>query len=160
MRIRHITAAAAVLLLAAAAGCGLTGGQVGRYATQMPLTASEYTIMVNKEIALVMNLLETHMSNGRNVIRGRYPASDEAGNAEHSIVMTQEAISSVDSLYPAKGYEDDRLDTLRRMENALNSLENYLETLEHGDYEILDGLISIMQGDYVALKGMFSITWE
>ena len=136
------------------------GESAPQYNTQFPLTALEYTIITNKEIALVMNILETHMSNGRNVIRSRYPIEDEIKNAEHSLIMTGEAIKTIDTLYPAITYEDDRLEILRRMENALNSLENYKTALEGRDMEMTYGLIDVMQGDFVSLKGMFNIVWE
>ena len=154
--------AISILLSLIIVGCTgqIKSENTGRYSTQYPLTALEYTIMTNKEIALVMNLLETHMSNGRNVVRSRYPIEDEIKNVEHSIIMVGEAIKSIDILYPARTYEDDRLEILRRMENALNSLENYKEALEGRDADMIQGLIHVMQGDFTALKGMFNIMWE
>ena len=154
-----------ILLFTVLSGCDITSIQqpsesASQYSTQFPLTALEYTIMTNKEIALVINLLETHMSNGRNVVRSRYPIEDEIRNVEHSLIMTGEAIKTIDTLYPAVTYEDDRLEILRRMENAQNSLENYKEALEGRDPELVQGLIGVMQGDFVALKGMFNIMWE
>ena len=150
-----------MLMLTGCAPKKQTAGDGGvTYKTEFPLSALEYTIMTNKEIALVINILETHMTNGRNVIKGSYPAEDEISNVEHSLIMTDEAIDSVDTMYPANTYEDDRLDILRRLENAKNSLVNYKEALEEGDYDLLEGLIDVMKGDFVALKGMFNVQWE
>ena len=131
-----------------------------KYNTQYPLSALEYTLITNKEIALVMNQLETHMSNGRSVIKGEYPIEDEIANAEHTLVMVREAIDSVDTLYPANGYEDDRLEILRRMENAYDSLENYREALDNNDMGLLEGLIAVMKADFTSLKAMFNNPWE
>jgi hypothetical protein len=134
--------------------------KTNKYQTEFPLTALEYTLSVNKEITLVLNLLETHMSNGRNVINGEYPVTDERDNVRHDIVMVKDAVNSVNVTYPAKQYADDREDILRRMVNAQSSLEAYEKCLTEGDMDGLGRIIDVMKSDFTALKGLFNNHWE
>jgi hypothetical protein len=130
------------------------------YDTEFPLSALDYTTLLNKEAGLVLHKLSSHMSASASVVRGEYPAKDEVKNAEHSIAMVEESIISVTNANPAKTYEDDRLEVLRLMKNAKASLEAYKEALEAGDGEMIEKTNNLMKGDFVALSGMFNVMWE
>jgi hypothetical protein len=146
-------AAVAVILLSARAG-------ESGFSTKDALTAQEYTLAVNKEITLVLNLAESHMANGLKVIKGEYPAADEEANASHSIELVSEAIASVDALQPANGYETDHEDVLRKMGNLLGSLETYLGYLENGYIDDIGAVVEILEGDFIALKSSFNNPWN
>ena|GEM_PF-5376439 len=159
LRKYYLTITAAIILPLIITGCTQFTPD-SRYNTQASLSAMEYTISANKEIGLVLNLLEEHMTNGKNVLKNRYPVTDEIDNLNHTLIMVKEAIDSIDRLLPPDSYEDDRLDTLRRMENARETLESYAIALESSVPEELSVAIDLMGGDFAALKGSFNIQWE
>ena len=130
------------------------------YDTNQSLDPLNYTLYVNKETTLVLNLLEGHMANARSVLRSKYPRQDELDNVIESLDMIAEAIKSVESFNPPKEYEDDRDAILRRMGNAQNTLESYKDALESNDDTHIESYIDVMSGDFTSLKSIFNNPWE
>jgi hypothetical protein len=126
------------------------------YVTEYPLSAHEYSITVNEKLVTVMNILETHMSSGRAVINGEYPSSDELASVNQSIATVKETADYIDGLYPARGYEDEKHDISRKINNAINSLETYRDALLKDDHERIKSVIEIMSGDFIAIKGSYA----
>jgi hypothetical protein len=130
------------------------------YDTQFPLSAMEYQLLLDKEIGLVLHEASMHIANARNVEAGVYPVSDEIANLDHTLNLTDEAIVSITNAYPAKTYEDDRLDTLRLLENVKETFLAYKKTLlGESDYEIED-IRKLLKSDFVALSGRFNVLHE
>lgn len=118
--------------------------------------AMNYTLYMNKEIALVMNILEEHMANALKVKNESYPIEDEIDNAKHSLVMVQEAVDSVCQIKAPNGYEEDGADILRRMQNAQNTLEGYYQALLDNNLADIPDYTELMEGDFASLKGIFN----
>ena len=130
------------------------------YRTDTSTDAMNYTTYVNKELDLVMNILSSHIANGRQVAKGEYIAEDEIDAAAESLVYIADAIDSVDLLNPPAEYEDSRLAILRRMNNAADTVGAYRAALEEGRTEDIDEYVKLMEGDYIALSGVFNVMWE
>jgi hypothetical protein len=135
-------------------------GNVVEYSTQDSIDPTNYTIYVNKELDLVMNILSTHISMGDNIIKGKYFAADELANVKSDLDMVAEAISSVEVLNPPTDYEDDRAAILRKMVNAQDTLNAYCEVLESGDLTNLQDCVDLMESEYISLSGSFNVQWE
>ena len=130
------------------------------YNTENSIDPLNYTLYANKEISLTLNLLEGHMTNGRYVIKDKYPIVDEIDNVTESLDMIDEAIFSVETLNPPNEYEDDRDYILRRMANIRDTLEAYKGALLENNFEDIEKCIDVMAGDFTALKSMFNNMWE
>lgn len=134
----------------------ITNSGVVVYTTDNALSPLEYTIAVNKEIGIAMNILEGHMGTGKLVARGDYPVSDELMNVEHSLDVLQETIDSVNLMNPPKDYTDERLAVVQRLTNAKSTLEVYQKYLEDKDMEHIQDAIELMEGDFTALKTVYN----
>ena len=123
---------------------------------ELALPPLEYNISVAKEATSVMNILETHMANGRNISRGEYPLEREIGNVAHSIKMVDEHIMAVAVLHPPEAETENTAELLRRMHNARNSLELYHDDLVDGKTEAIGGRVNLMRSDFSSLSGMMN----
>lgn len=132
-----------------------------KYNTDDEVDPMNYTIYVNKEITLMTNILSTHISNGDNVEKGKYLATDELKTVESDLDLVQEAIDSVDTLHPPTDYEDDREAILTAMVTAQDSLERYRDALNGEGAQTIKECIGLMEGDYATLTGkMQAVYWE
>lgn len=130
------------------------------YNTDESTDSLNYTLYVNKEIAMVLNFLEGHMANALYVKDGKYPIEDEIDNVYESLDMIAEAINSVEVLNPPNKYEDDRSAILRRMANIQNTLTDYKADLEAADLSDIEAFVDIMSGDFASLKSYYNNQWE
>jgi len=138
----------------------LTEDGIVFYDTNDSIDPLNYTLYVNKEISLVLNLLEAHMANGLYVLDGKFPRQDEIDNATESLDLIAEAIASVESHNPPNEYEDDRDAILRRMVNIEDTLKSYKEALENNEDEYIESYVDVMSGDFASLKAVFNNPWE
>lgn len=129
------------------------------YTTQTSIDTQNYTMYVGKEITLVTNLLNSHISVGTLIAQGKYPIADEIVNLSNSLDLTKEAIESVETMYPPTGYEDEREAILQKLSNAYNSLESYNNALINENDKIKD-CINLMEGDFISLSSSFNVLWE
>lgn len=163
---RKIQAVIAIFVLATCllSGCvqnkaQLTDSGFVIYNTENAVDANNYTIYVNKEINLVLNTLEGHLAISKKILTNTYPVEDEVANLTESIAVIRGAYQSVELMNPPKEYEDNRMAVLRRMNNAINSLENYQEALKDNS-AFLSDYLDVIEGDYAALKNVFDIMSE
>lgn len=169
MRVKHILIflTLSALTIGLLTSCGdstdqktdITDEGVVIYDTDTATDSMNYTNYTNKEIDLVMNILSTHIANADNVNKGKYIASDELSALISDRDKVAEAIDSVEGLNPPNKYEDDRDTILERISNADGTLEAYQKALEDGETDLQD-YIDLMEGDYVALSGVFNLPWE
>jgi len=145
-----------VICLVSVSACipGNVVERIGAPLGDVALTSIEYNIIMGREGTAIMNLLETHMSNGRSVARGEYPLDREIGNVAYSIAKADEAITAVAILHIPEGMEDTAAEMIRRMHNARNSLELYQTDLLNNNLEAIGGRVNLMRGDFTALSGM------
>jgi hypothetical protein len=152
-----VIAAAVILFIAALTAINkITDGNN----TPQPLTALEYSLAVNKEIALALNLAESHMADGLKVVKGEYPLADELANTDNTLLMIDEAIASIEALTPPNPNQTDTENTLRKMSAMRDSLETYRKYLENEDMDGLAAVIEVLEGDFIALKSSFNNNWS
>lgn len=170
MRSHIIIRSVGVFLLTLAAvisfsGCNSYGNQpegTTAYTAQFPYSAQEYMSFLNKEIVPVTNQLTTHMILAQNVAQGTYPASEALASAQSGLRIIQEVRDNIDIMQPAYEYDEERLDTLRILDNIEATFSSYIEELGKAqpDGNLLNSYSEIMQSDYLTLTGMFNIYWQ
>lgn len=134
----------------------VTDAGITVYSSDTALGALEYTIAVNKEIGIAMNLLEGHMATGKMVADGNYPVSDELLNLSASLDVLQETIDSVDSLNPPQDYGDERITVVQKLTNAQKTMVAYQKYLSLNDIASMYDAIELMEGDFTSLKMSFN----
>jgi len=122
----------------------------------LALPTLEYQMTLATEATAVLMILETHMTNGKNVERGEYPLERESGNVAHSLVMVEESIRAIAILHVPHDEEDNTTELLRRLNNARNSLELYHDDLIAGNTELISSRVNLMRGDFVSITGMLT----
>lgn len=134
----------------------ITESGIKVYQTDTALSPMEYTLAVNKEIDIALNILEGHMATGKMIADGDYPIQDELLNIASSLDVVQETIESVDSLTPPKEYTDERLSIVQKLTNAKKTLEVYQNYLTDNDLTHVTDAIELMEGDFASLKTAFN----
>lgn len=132
------------------------------YVNEDRMDAQNYSMYVNKELALLTNILEAHMATAERIKNNTSIISNEITTLEEDITKVNEAIETIQGIYPPEKYDDDRLIFLRRMENTKTSLEDYklfLKTASVVPDENVDELnnyISAMETSFTELKSSFN----
>lgn len=164
LRTKSISIVFFIMMLPVICGCApektvtdITDSGIVIYNTDDSTDPLNYITYVNKEINAIMNTLSSHIGNGENLIHGRYVLNDEIENVKTSLNSINEAIEFVEGLNPPDGYSDDRESILRCMANAEETLKEYQQVLELHETTGIPDCIDLMQGDYTALSGVFSL---
>lgn len=126
------------------------------------LDASSYCLFVNKEITACTNQLSSMMLLCKNVAKDNYPASEALDSAIESFDIVESAREKVDIMTPPPQYEDNRINTLRLMENASDDIDTMINILSTTplDTVALEDLSSVMQTDFIALTSEFNIYYK
>lgn len=132
------------------------------YIMSESLDASSYCLFINKEISACTNQLSSMMLICNNVAKGSYHASDALESAKESYDIIESAREKVDIMTPPPQYEDNRLDTLRLMDNASDDIDTMIDILSTTplDTFALEDLSSVMQSDFIALTSEFNIYYK
>ena len=137
----------------------IDGSDTVEYNTNDSTDPQNYTTYVNKEINLVLNILETHVATGDHIIIGKAIINDEIKAVTADLDMVAEAIESVETLKPPTDYEDDRDTILQKLVNAQSSLSEYRSALSDNSDD-LQSAVDLMESDYISLSGSFNLPWE
>lgn len=137
-------------------------GKDETYVNTDRLDAQNYSMYVNKELALLTNILEAHMATAEHIKSNTSMISEEILTLDEDLVKVEEAIETIRGIYPPKKYDDDRLMFLRRMENAKQVLVDYQSDLKiasavpEDNVKLLTDHISAMQLSFTELKSSFN----
>ena len=132
------------------------------YFNEDRLDALNYSMYVNKELALLTNILEAHMSTAERIKNDTSLINEEIIAVEENLIKVEEAIETIRGIYPPKKYDDDRLIFIRRMENAKKALtdyQSYLKVASINANENVDALtdcITAMSISFTELKSSFN----
>lgn len=130
------------------------------YATDYPLSPTEYTIYVSKETSAASNILYTRMAMASKVIAGSYPWEDETENAEEAVSKMQSIVDGVTTTMPPESYESDRQAFLDQLEQAKTYLEDYQSHLENRDTAAIKSDITLFESSFLSLGGDANIAYE
>ena len=127
-----LTAAMSVLVIG---GCGkiIHPSPEDGYATDYAMSATEYTLFLQKQILVLNNVMFTRSLMADDVANGKYEAEKELQSAESSLDQVETLQDEITAAMPASGYETDRQDTIDLAEDARNILEDYIENLKNND---------------------------
>ena len=106
------------------------------YATDYPLSPTEYTIYVS------------------------YPWEDETENAEEAVSKMQSIVDGVTTTMPPESYESDRQAFLDQLEQAKTYLEDYQSHLENRDTAAIKSDITLFESSFLSLGGDANIAYE
>ena len=138
------------------AACTPFDADRGEYWNGTRMDALNYSQYVNKELATVMNQLETRMANAELLKTNGLMVEDEIKYTEISLGLIDEAINTVEKVRPPEMYDDDREATLQCMRDARNSVSQYVQYLKSGNTDKLSDYISDMQLRFSALSARFN----
>lgn len=148
-----------LLLLAGLTGCTPIqpdSSDNGTYSTQNPMSATEYSIYINKQITVFTNQLTTRRTMAHNLQESEYDS--EAYMTKQSIEVMKNALEEVKVTMPASGREDDREALIVAMETAISHMKAYLECVETG--ESTSGFIKDFENDFNQLTGLANLYYE
>lgn len=128
------------------------------YSTEYPMSAIEYTIFLNKEVAVVTNVLFTRASMADRVSKGMYKASKELENAQESLSKMEDIVDELTVTMPAKYYDTDGETTLSLVTDARNILRNYVNDLENNND--VESYVEQFKSCYIALGGEANVYYE
>ena len=137
-------------------------GEDNTYFNEDRLDAQNYSLYVNKELALLTNILEAHMTTAERIKTNTSIIDEELKNIEEDLVKVDESIETIRGIYPPKKYDDDRLMFLRRMENAKQALVDYQSYLKiasvnpEDNVQDLTNHITAMENSFTELKSSFN----
>lgn len=144
--------------------CGNSGSSDNKvtYSAQLPYSAQEYSLYLNKEIEPITNQLVTQMMMARNVADGECNAEDAIASAKASLATVEECYASVDVMQPAKDYTELRLNALQTIDRVSATLKTYIAEMEKEtpDMEAIRSLAKNMQTEYADLTALFNSNWK
>ncbi len=126
---------AALIFACALCGCGKIEHPTTEdgYATDYAMSATEYTLFLQKQILVLNNVLFTRSLMADDVAEGKYDAKKELESAEKSIEQVETLKDEITAAMPASGYETDRQDAIDIAEDARIVLDDYIENLKNGN---------------------------
>lgn len=128
----------------------------GKYSTQTPMSAVEYSIYINKQIVVYTNQLTTRMTMARNAQSVTY--ENEISQTKQSIEIMQDVLDEVTVTLPSDGRAGDREELIKAMQTAIDHMEDYLTAVE--DNQDVSGFIGNFQNDFNALTGLANLYYE
>ena len=144
--------------------CGNSGSSDNKatYSAQLPYSAQEYSLYLNKEIEPITNQLVTQMMMARNVADGECNTEDAIASAKASLATVEECYASVDVMQPAKDYTELRLNALQTIDRVSATLKTYIAEMEKEtpDMEAIRSLAKNMQTEYADLTALFNSNWK
>lgn len=128
----------------------------GKYATQEPLTALEYSLYLNKQITVFTNQLTTRMT----MIQNRTDSNidNELHLAEQSLNTCRDVLDEVKVTNPSKTSEDDREAVILAMTATVDHMEQYTEDLKTG--KDVSGFADDFQNDFNELTGLANLYYQ
>lgn len=160
-----ICALAVCVFCACLCGCQGAGNSNSTDATyNMPhaLDAHQYCLFVNKHINVVSNQLTTQA-----MLASRYDGSPTAttdliASAENALQVMSDSRKEVEIMAPPAQYVENRLNTLRLMDNAINNMTSMLEALKQTNVDKSDvnDFAGKLQTDFIALLAEFDVYYK
>lgn len=127
------------------------------FATQTKDTVLEYNLLVNREITVFTNQLNTRMSILRTMKKdtSNTVLENERKNAAHAKELLEESLNSFSTARPPVEYEDERENTVRIMGEVIKHFDDYIKTLKDGgDYNKYN---EIFEADFISITGEASL---
>ena len=155
---KYISLICAVVMIAALlAGCGQPfDANRDDYWNNTRMDALNYSQYVCKELSMVMNQLDSRMTNGKLIQKNSLAVEDEIEYAETSLKLIDESIDTISKIYPPETYDDDRLDTLACMNDARDSVSQYITYLKSGNTDKIGDYIEDMEFRFSSLSARFN----
>lgn len=151
-----LTTLAVMMLMTIFSGCTPFDAERGDYWNNTRMDALNYSQYVGKELSMMMNELESRMTNAKQLEGKSIAVEDEIEYANQSLVLIQEAIDTISKINPPETYDDDREATLKCMNDAKDSVTAYIDYLESGNTDKLTDYIEDMQLRFSALSSRFN----
>ena len=87
---------------------------------------------------------------------------DALNSAKEGLRVIQECKSAIDVMQPPDVYSENRLEVLRTVGNAENTMEAYIAELEKSELDSnrMLALADVMKSDFIALTGQFQVIWK
>lgn len=157
-------AASICLLCAVLCGCQAAGNAdpTGTtYNMSHGLDAHQYCLFVNRHINVVANQLISQA-----MLASRYNANSDTDSfitsVENSIQVIIDSRHEVEIMAPPAQYAENRLNTLRLMDDAKDDMSALLEELKETnvDESKVNALASEMQTDFIALLAEFDVYYK
>ena len=144
-------------------GCNGSSNETATQPTyNMPhgLDAHQYCLFVNRHINVVANQLTTQA-----MLSSRFAGNDLESfiaSAENSLQVIIDSRYEVEIMAPPAQYAENRVNTLRLMDNARNDVECLLHELKETnvDLDAVNALASQMQTDFIALLAEFDVYYK
>lgn len=128
----------------------------GKYSTQNPMSAAEYSIYINKQITVFTNQLTTRRTMAKNLPESSY--ENEAYMAEQSLKVMQDALEEVKVTMPSSGREEDREALIAAMETAISHMEGYIDCVEAGSDT--SAYTKEFENDFTQLTGLANLYYQ
>jgi hypothetical protein len=158
------TVASICLLCAALCGCQSTGNAdpTGTtYNMSHGLDAHQYCLFVNRHINVVANQLISQA-----MLASRYNTSSDTQSfitsVENSLQVIIDSRHEVEIMAPPTQYAENRINTLRLMDDAKDDISALLEELKKTNIDEgkVNALASEMQTDFIALLAEFDVYYK
>lgn len=116
-------------------------------------------LFINKQINPVANQLTTQILMAQNVANGDYPLESAINSAKASLKIVRDSKQNVNTMIPPETYKENRMEVLRCMANAENTITKYIEEMEKGSTNTKQ-YADIMKSDFITLTGQGTNYYE
>lgn len=124
----------------------------GKYSTQNPKTALEYSVFLSKQVNICTSQLETRMQMANQVTQKKAQAKAEYISAGDSLRILQKTLNTVKVTMPSDGREEDQKSLVMAIEKAISHLNSYRSALKSG--KSVSGYIETFHNDFIQITGL------
>lgn len=126
----------------------------GKYSTQTPKTALEYSVFLSKQVNICAGELETRMQMARQLgsTYGTSSYKNEYALAGNSLQTMNKTLNTVKVTMPSDGREKDREALISAIETAITHMKDYRKALKAR--KDVTGYIENFHNDFIEITGL------